>query len=64
MILTDLKDYVGRNVRVYFTDGDVVTGKLEYAETFSEQYGWRKAKHFYIGDLCFRAWHVRKVEEA
>lgn len=67
MIITDLLEYVGKNVRVYFEDGDIKQGKLEYVPSYSEMYDFRRPKHFYIcdkdGEWCFRAWHIKKVEE-
>ena len=67
MIITDLMEYVGKRVKVYFEDGNIKEGVLGYVHSFSEQYGFKKPKHFYLpqkdGDLCFRAWHVKKVEE-
>ena len=66
MIITDLLEYVGKEVEVHLFDGKVLHGKLEYIESFSDKYGWRKPKHFYIcrpdGDWCFRAWHVDKIK--
>lgn len=66
MIIVDLFEYVGKNVRVYFEDGDIQEGKLEYVPTFSEVYGFRRPKHFYLPnpheDICFRAYHVKKIE--
>lgn len=68
MIITDLMEFVGKQVKVIFEDGDVIQGKLEYVPTFSAMYGWRKPKHFYLpcegGDIGFRAYHVKKVEVA
>ena len=63
MIITDLMEYVGKRVKVYFEDGDIKEGVLGYVHSFSEQYGYRKPKHFYIDNLGFRAYHVKKVEE-
>lgn len=62
MILTDLMALIGKKVRIIFTNGEVLTGVLEYAETYSEQYGWRKAKHFYLGTKHFRSWQVKEAE--
>lgn len=61
MIIIDLMEYVGKSVKIYFEDGDIREGTLEYVPTFSAIYGYRKAKHFYIGTLGFRAHHVKKV---
>lgn len=66
MIITDLMEYVGKNVKIYFEDGDIKQGKLEYVPAFSEMYKWKKPKHFYLPclneDIGFRAHHVKKVE--
>ena len=65
MIITDLLEYVGKEVEVHFFDGKVIRGKLEYIESYCAMQRWRKPKHFYIedkdGEWAFRAWHVNKV---
>lgn len=62
MILTDMFDYIGKNIRVYLDDGKTLEGALEYIPTYSEMYQFRRTKHFYIGNESFRCHHVRKVE--
>lgn len=73
MIITDLMEYVGLKVRVYFEDnmkseksGKILEGYMEYVPSYCELYNYRRPKHFYIstkdGDWAFRAWHVKKVE--
>lgn len=63
MILTDVLEFVGKRVRVVFDNGSSVEGVLEYVPAYSELYGWKKAKHFYIGDIDFRAHHADEVVE-
>lgn len=68
MIITDLMEYVGENVRVYFTkatadyEGEYKEGKLGYVRSFSAEFGYRKPHYFYIDNLNFKAYHIRKVE--
>lgn len=61
MILTDMLELVGKNVRVILYNGSEAEGVLEYVSAYSQMYSWRKAKHFYCGDLVFRAHHVKEV---
>lgn len=67
MIITDLFEYVGKEVEVYLADGNVIKGKLEYIDSYCAMYRWRRPKHFYIdnkdGEWAFRAWHVDKIVE-
>ena len=63
MILTELLEYVGKNVRVYLTNGRILEGVLHYVPTYSATYEFRRAKHFYINRESFRCHHVEKVEE-
>lgn len=69
MIITDLMEYVGKRVKVYFENGVIAEGVLSYVHSFSEQNGWKKPKHFYLTfkdnkEISFRSYHVKKVEEA
>ena len=61
MILTDVLEYVGKRVRVIFEDGSEAEGVLSYVPAYSEMYGWKKAKHFYIADVDFRAHHAKEI---
>lgn len=63
MILTDVLEYVEKRVRVIFEDGSEAEGVLNYVPAYSEMYKWKKAKHFYIADLDFRAHHVKEIIE-
>lgn len=63
MILTDVLEFVGKQVMVIFEDGTMSEGLLEYIQSYSELSGWRRPKHFYIGDRSFRAWHVKEIKE-
>lgn len=58
---TELMELVGKNVRVLFYDGQWVWGKLCYADEFSAKHDYRKAKYFYVGDMSFKASHVKKL---
>lgn len=62
MILTDALKYVGKQVKIIFEDGTTSNGMLEYVNSYSEMSGWRKPKHFYIGDKKFRAWHIKEIK--
>lgn len=63
MILTDVLEYVGKRVRVTFEDETEVEGVLSYVPAYSEMYKWKKAKHFYIAGIDFRAHHVKEIIE-
>ena len=58
MILTDLMEYVGKRVLVVLETGETYEGVLEYIPSWSEQYGWRRAHYFYIGENYFRCHFV------
>lgn len=62
MIIIDVMEYDGRNVKVYLDNGEVIEGKMEYVPSFSQSYNFRQPKHFYIGKKSFRAHHVEKIE--
>lgn len=62
MILTDVLEYVGKRVQVIFDDGAISEGMLEYIDSYCELSGWRKPKHFYIGNKSFRAWHIKEIK--
>lgn len=68
MIITDLLEYVGKNVEVTMNNGNVENGVLEYVPSYSEQFEYKRPKHFYLpceagGLISFRAHHVRSVKE-
>ena len=59
----DLMKLVGKNVFVYFKNGEkVIYGKLGYADEFSAKHNYRQPDYFYIGNTSFKVSHVRKVE--
>lgn len=62
MIITDLMEYDGQNVRVELFNGQIYEGIIQYIPSYSEMYGWRKAHYFYIGENCFRCHYVRCVK--
>lgn len=67
MIITDLMELVGKKVEVTMENGTIANGVLEYVPAYSELYGYKKAKHFYLPceggkTLSFRAHHVRSVK--
>ena len=61
MILTDMLELVGKTVEVELNDGRILGGTLEYVPAYSAMYDFRKAKHFFIGDVGFRSYHVKKA---
>lgn len=63
MIIIDLMEYVGKNVRLYFIDGSIREGRLEYIPSYSEVFNYKRPKHFYINDYGFRSYNVEKAEE-
>lgn len=62
MILTDLMEFDGKQVRVTLEDGEILEGLIKYIPAFSEMYGWLRAHYFYINDKGFRAHHVKTCE--
>lgn len=63
MTRAELLHLVGKKVYVYFKYGEKgIYGTLGYVDEFSEKYGFRKPKHFFIGNTSFKVSHVRKVE--
>ena len=63
MKLADLHKMVGKDVTVVFFDGDVRSGVLGYADTFSAEHGYRKPNYFYIDDMSFKVSHIKKIKE-
>lgn len=65
MIITDLSEYVGKRVEVYFMDGRIQQGVLKYVPSYSEQFNFLRPKHFYLDDSekGFRSYHVDSVKE-
>lgn len=64
MTKADLMKLVGKNVFVYFKDGEKgIYGILGYVDEFSEKYGYRKPNYFYIGNMSFKVSHIRKLVE-
>ncbi len=56
-----LKKYVGYPVKITFTDGEVEEGTLGFTEEFSERYDYRKPNYFTLGDLDFKASHIKSA---
>jgi hypothetical protein len=56
-----LDKYLGKEVRIHFKDGQVVYGVLGFTPEFSSKYGYRKPNYYTIGDLSFKASHIRSV---
>lgn len=65
MTKAELMAYVGKKVHITFKDtGSSIYGTLGYIDEFSEKYDFRKPNYFYIGNVSFKASHVRKVVES
>lgn len=58
-----LNQFLGNNVTITLFDGDVVSGKLEFIAEFCQEQGWRKPGYYAIGNLDFRASHVKKLRQ-
>lgn len=48
-----------KNVEILFNDGTVERGKLGYTPTFGTEYGYKKPHCYTIGDISFKASHVK-----
>ena len=59
---SELMELVGKNMFVYFKDGDKKYGKLGFADEFSAKHDYRKLNYFYVGNTSFKVSHVKKVE--
>lgn len=65
MTKAELMNYVGKNVLVFFKDGEkYIYGTLGYVNEFSAKYDYRKPDYFYIGNTLFKVSHVRKLVES
>ena len=62
MTKAELMSYVGKNVHIYFKDGDDLHGTLGYADEFSAKHNYRMTDFFYIGNTSFKVSHVKKVD--
>ncbi len=62
MTKAELMKLVGKKVIVYFKDGDIYGGVLNYVDEFSAKYDYRRPNYFYIGNILFKVSHVRKAE--
>lgn len=58
-----LNSFVGRNVVIFFKDGEIIRGKLGFTEDFSEKYGYRKPNYYTIESIDFLVSHIRDVEQ-
>ena len=61
MTRDELMKKVGKKVKITFFDGNWREGVLGYTKEFSAEYGYRKPGYFTIGDLSFKAYHIRKI---
>lgn len=62
MTKSELMTYVGKKVHIYFKDGErSIYGNLGYVEEFSAKYDFRKPNYFYIGNISFKASHVKAI---
>ena len=62
MIITDLMEHIGEEVRVYCEDGRVAEGTLEYVRSYSEEFGFKRPHYFFIGEEYFKSYQVKNVE--
>ncbi len=57
-----LSIHEGENVRIKLFDNKVLEGKLEYIPEFNAKFGYAKPGFFRIGDMSFRASHVKTLK--
>ena len=58
----ELKEYIGKTVRINFKDGSEESGILGFTKEFSSQYRWRRPGYFTINNWDFSVSHVKKCE--
>lgn len=63
MKISDVQQYLGKYVRILFFDGTEREGVMGYTSCFSYKYGYRKPNYYTIGELDFKASHVKKIKE-
>ena len=64
MTKSELMEYVGKKVHIYFKDNTKdLYGTLGYVYTFSPKYNYFKPNYFYIGNTLFRVSYVKKLVE-
>lgn len=56
-----LNQYIGRNVALTLFDDKRIEGKLCYCDEFCAAHGYKKPGYFYIGHMCFKCSHVKKL---
>ncbi len=54
-----LNAMLDKNVEILFNDGTVERGKLGYTPNFSPKYGYKPAHCYTVGDISFKASHVK-----
>ena len=65
MTKAELETYIGKRVFVCLKNSkEILYGRLNYVEEFSEKHDYRKPYYFYIGHTSFKASHVRKLIES
>lgn len=64
----ELMNLVGKRVRVTFTDGDVIEGRLAFADEFSAKHDYFTPGNFYLKEILnrnnigFKVSHTKRVE--
>lgn len=56
--------FIGKRVKVSFTDGDIITGLLDFDEErqFYKLTNCMNKKGFMVNDTLFRKSHVKEIE--
>lgn len=54
-----LNTMLGKNVEILFDNGNVERGKLGYTPAFGVEYGYKVPHCYTIGDISFKASHVK-----
>ena len=62
MTIAQLKEHIGKNVEIIFSDNRAETGMLGFADDFSAKHDYRKPNYFYINNLSFKVSHIKKFK--
>ena len=58
----ELREYLGKYVRIRLFDGSEYEGVLGFTPEFSERYGYRKPNYFTVSNLDFKVSHLRDIK--
>ena len=58
-----LDELIGKNTLITFKDGTTAKGILGFADTFSQEHGYRRPNLYYVGNIPFRKTHIKNAEK-